>query len=361
MEYRVIKCPLTSEICEKYKGKFHSLGKLIKAQTNGMVYIRGVDVVGVLYTTYCPNTNHRWISMEVDQESLEKHEIDKLSLFDTMLRDAIHKCGGDAMVLPDTEKEKVACMAKMPMQVTNGGNGSVIGYYEHREKDVILAEYTPFLEEFQDTVETTWTLGKIDHGIILEIQKSIEQFLLKHKDMFSRLYQWAMGGGKYTEISPRLNYERILVKYEEYFNDLTKYIKSVDMDDIVSRKGISSNLEKCVTKAIDIDNHFREKLFSGDQPALTLVTDAVPQLNVFIDVDLFLQNVYDSFISCGGSAAAKNDNGYIALLNVYGYSVTEFLKEFIKGLCQNVFDLEKRMLGSIEDATPQSTYRYEAF
>lgn len=341
----VIKCPITAGIIAAYKNKFKSLTRPNFDKVNGIIYLRGVDPIGVVITTLCPETDTRWINRpEIDSGVVEKHNLDMNTVLSTMVSDAVYLCGGTAI---ETTKDDVLVNAMKDHpefkffingdRVTGRINGGISEQVEQSELN-----YLSFVESCQEAIKTSWSLDTIDPYPIKKITETLDEFLLEKHDHIKKMYTYAENQGKYTTIPDGYDFEDILVKYDEYFNDLTSYVKSVRSQ---TETGTNvSDIEKRVVKAIDIDENFRKGLYQ--RKPITMFPKAVEGLHVFIVLHPFLENVYDNFLEFTTKKPEKeNMDIYTALLNLYGYSVTQFLDTFINELYQSVNTLDKIMLG----------------
>lgn len=343
----IISCPITTGAITEYKDKFKSLSRQNFSKVNGVIYLRGVDPIGVVITTLSPETDTRWINRpELNNDAVNKHKLSVKDLLRMMIHDGIYQCGGTMIEITKDDVEMVEALKNWP-ELTLFCNGDMItgqvrGALEEQAAEKSEVNYLPFIESCQEAIKTNWSLDAIDPYAVKKIEETLDEFLLEKCDHIKKLYQYAENQEKYTTIPDEYDFEGILVKYDEYFNDLTAYVRAVRSQTEIEAN--VSDLEKRIVKAIDVDEQFRKDLYK--RKPITMFSKAVECLNVFIDLHPFLENVYDNFLEFTTKKPEKtNMDIYTALLNLYGYSVTQFLDSFINELYRSVYALDRIMLG----------------
>lgn len=350
----VIKCPVTDDVRDKLADTFQIVKMSSDNNSKGFIYLRGVDLLGVMLTKrYNDDTTNVWVlPPELNHPALEKHGIADVDLLGEMICDGFYTCGGNHIKLDSEDSILYTKMQQMSdFTFTKTSDGIIGQVFCEKDKPAAYVESSAILETCMTSIKECWALDVLDPFAIAEIRDKVTNFMLTRKGDFMKLYDYAEVHWANRLIKPQYQVARILSDYEEYFNDLTNYIKSMVNTDARETK---TPKEDSVCKAIDIDKNFRDKLY-GDRTEV-LAINAVKDMDAFIQLKAFLDNVYDSFIAING--ISKNTGVDVgALINLYGYSISSFLKWFIPVLFEEFDYLCEFMVSKTVNAPIEGVYQ----
>lgn len=349
----VIACPVTDAVRNKYKKDF----KLLSLPTNcssGYIYLRGSNPIGVAMTrSYGGDDTYKWICRpEIADSAVSALGLSRDDLLAKMIDDSCYgtECQGTAIKLTGKNDELYELVTNADrFAFQDSPDGGIIGKTPVKDPNITVRDESGDVipeECIMQNVTDMWSLDVIDPHPISGIMKYAEKFMVDERSNIMAIYKFAKDKGKYTSLRSAKVYamSRIVETYEEYFNDLTKFIDA-KFDDPSSG---STDAAAAAIKAIDIDDNFYKNLFSDEYDIRDeSFESAVMQiLEAFIIFTNFLCTVNDNFISilnkCNNKKTTPSD---LALINVYGFSVTRFIKRY----AQELFGVQYPLLVKIKD------------
>ena len=350
----MIACPITDNVRKMYKKDF----KLLSLPTNcssGYIYLRGSNPVGVAMTRSYEGDADRWICRpEVSDSVITETGLSRNDVLRRMISDSCYgsECRGTAIKLTSDNDELYPILNDIDhFDFTPSPDGGIIG---KTTADTSWEEDNGLPEECASSINGMWSLDAIDPHPIKTIISCIEQMLVSKKDQILSLYNYAEKKGKYLPVSSLLRMSTILDIYVEYFNDLTQFI-CAKLD---NGPNTGSDASVAAIKALDIDDNFISKLFEDENKLGkgTFSEATLEILEAFIGFSSFLYEISDSFITiqgkCGSMKPSAND---LALINVYGYSITRFLKRYYQELVGVQYPALVRIMTTGAMELPQKT------
>lgn len=330
----MIACPITDSVRSAYGKKFKLLS-LPASCSSGYIYLRGSNPVGVAMTrTYDGDaSNKRWICRpEILDSAVSESGLSKDDILQRMVYDSCYgsECKGTAIQLSGKNDELFCMFADIgDFKFTESPSGSIIG--TTTEECVSDAISDDISEECMNSINGMWSLNVLDHHPVRDVINYIEQFADTHRNEILAAYNFAEKKGKYTAVQSSLKMYSILVSYEEYFNDLTQFINAKIDENVPG----TTDASVAAMKALDVDDKFCSDLFEREHRAAVEAYPlvAIEIFEAIIAFSNFLYSVYDNFITiqerCNHKQVSPND---LALINVYGYSVSRFVKRFSQEL-----------------------------
>mgnify|MGYP001036425822 CR=1 FL=1 len=344
----MIKCPVTNAVRNAFKKDFKLLS-LPPECSSGYIYLRGSNPIGVAMTRSYNGDATRWICRpEISDMAISTHNLSKNDVLQKMLSDSCYgsECNGTAIKLTGDADELYKPMCEVSdFKFESTPGGGLIGKHCKRSEEGDITEAV-VSEDCLNSINGMWSLDVIDPNPIRGIIGYVESKVCNERDNIMRIYAYAESTGKFTNVPVWHQMTSIINAYEEYFNDLTQFIKTkLDTPDCDKNDCAASSV-----KALDIDDKFVEELFGkkySPGPA-SYPTVVVEILDSFITLSNFLYSINDSFIEIGGLC---NDHlsspSILALINVYGYSTTRFLRRYI----QELFGHQYPMILAIANGT----------
>lgn len=237
-------------------------------------------------------------------------------------------------------------------QFSKSPDGSRVGI----AKDDRTCEAGEIPEDCTSSINGMWSLNAIDPEPVQNIIAHVADFADKNRDKINKVYKHAETRGAYQKVTDVYKLSSILDTYEEYFNDLTQFIKA-RLDDTGGANCVV-NTATATIKALDIDEKFFSDMFA-EKCSLTYSGATVETCNAIMTFSSFLYSVYDNFISvrgaCGDNGATVED---LSIINVYGYSVSRFVKRFFCELEKNFNTLVTHMSGYVPSVSMDKTRDY---
>lgn len=354
----LIKCPITDEARRLYGNDF-SLLSIPASCSSGYIYLRGGNPIGVAMTrTFSGDVpNRRWVccpqisDSALSETGLSKEEVLKIMVYDSCYGD---ECRGTAIRLNTSDDYSRLVESIGDFRFTNSPDGSRIGLSTNKAECV--DESDEVSEDCINSINGMWSLNVIDPAPVRDIIAYVESFADTHRKDIKMIYGYAEKAGKYQDVPGIYQLSSILDTYEEYFNDLTQFIKA-RLDD-TGATNCSVDTATATIKALDIDEKFFSDMFDKRcavmYPAATIET-----CNAIIAFSNFLYSVYDNFIAvrdiCSHRRASTED---LSLINVYGYSASRFTKRFVCELVKNFNALVGRMNGVTKAVDVDKTREY---
>lgn len=227
MEKGMLRIPIDNAVREKYGTLFKSLSRPCG---NGYVYIRGIDPIGVVEIANRDEYGMRVIQHpELNLEAISKHGLSEEEVYERLLHDAVDS-GGTKYHVFDKDDPGINILRDYR---------SWLDEVDGDEQIVTMVARTTSKEEncpadsqpYEESINEAWSFNVLDMSKVKEVQEHLEATMLKRQDELLKAYDFASREGKYLSAGKVLDVVSILSEYEEYFDDLTAYIKAVIGDE----------------------------------------------------------------------------------------------------------------------------------
>lgn len=214
---------------------------------------------------------------------------------------------------------------------------------------------TDFLSEITESCNSIvgcWNDMRIlDFGEIQRIKSKMESLLLSEKSTILQFYEYGKTKGMYQFIYCK-NLLQVLCDYESYHDDLLGFIKTMISNETKVHGQI--NVLEYVTRACEADKNFRETELYKNAESRILFKEALDNLDAATAFCLFLDKVKDCFIELSEQEVAIPR--VKALLEMYQFSVTEFIREFATQLTLAIKVMKEATSGKMPEKGKSSEY-----